>query len=362
MNFWQPKGLPWQSLATLARPTAPRERDRPLHVFLCLADHFEPKRGGAPAHLAQDRVARWRHDYPRSVAGLADSAGRSPRHTFFYPAEEYEPDYLDLLAEICRQGLGEVEVHLHHNDDTSDHLRTTLVEFKEALHHRHGLLSRDAHGEITYGFIHGNWALDNSRRDGRWCGVNDELTVLRETGCYADFTMPSAPEECQTSTVNAIYYASDDRLRPKSHDRGQTAAVHRPPPSEGLLMIQGPLLFDWRSRKWALLPRLENGELHGGRPPSIDRFWLWLRAGVTVEGQLDWRFVKLHTHGAHEANTAMLLGEPMRRFHESLAEAARRDESLRYYYVSAREMADLVHQAEQGALEPVLAESRFGIH
>ena len=48
----------------------------------------------------------------------------------------------------------------------------------------------------------------------------------------------------------------------------------------------------------------------------------------------------------------------MRRFHESLAELARQEEALRYYYVSAREMADLVHQAERGAVEPVLADVR----
>ena len=47
--------------------------------------------------------------------------------------------------------------------------------------------------EVGYAFIHGNWSLCNSRPDGRYCGVNNELDVLRETGCYADFTLPSAP-------------------------------------------------------------------------------------------------------------------------------------------------------------------------
>ena len=37
-----------------------------------------------------------------------------------------------------------------------------------------------------FGFIHGNWCLDNSRADGRWCGLNNELILLRELGCYAD--------------------------------------------------------------------------------------------------------------------------------------------------------------------------------
>ena len=72
-------------------------------------------------------------------------------------------------------------------------LREKLQRYLETLHDRHGLLEKDATGRISWGFIHGNWALDNCRSDGRMCGVNNELDVLRETGCYADFTLPSAP-------------------------------------------------------------------------------------------------------------------------------------------------------------------------
>ena len=56
--------------------------------------------------------------------------------------------------------------------------------------------------------------------DGRCCGVNDEIDILRETGCYADFTLPSSPSPTQTRKINSIYYAVDDPLEPKSHDWG----------------------------------------------------------------------------------------------------------------------------------------------
>ena len=358
MGWTQPRGLHWSSLAKLAVQFGRWDRDRPRHVFLCLADHYEPLRGAAPPRVARERVARWRREYPRSVAGLADSRGRSPQHTFFYPAEEYAAEHLDALAGLCRGGHGDVEVHLHHDADCSERLRETLSSFKETLHHRHGLLARSASGEITYGFIHGNWALDNSRPDGRWCGVNDELTILRETGCYADFTMPSAPNACQTRTINSIYYARDDRLRPKSHDRGVTARRGAAPPDDSLLMIQGPLALGWKRRGWRLAPALENGELHGGRPPTLGRFKLWLRAGVCVADRPDWLFIKLHTHGALERNAAMLLGEPMRQFHEALARFVRQRPAWQYYYVTAREMAALVRQAEQGALAPEFSLAR----
>ena len=137
-----------------------------------------------------------------------------------------------------------------------------MLAYKELLHRRHGLLARHKEtGELMYGFIHGNWALCNSRPDGRWCGVNGELDVLRATGCYADFTMPSAPTNTQTSTINSIYYAADVPGRCKSHDRGLRARVGAAPPAEHLSMIQGPLELDWSRRKFGILPRIENADL-----------------------------------------------------------------------------------------------------
>ncbi len=353
----RPRGLPWTTVLRLLAPSRRLANDAAVHVFLCIADHYEPMLGDAPLHVQRERVDRWLREYPKSIAGIHDSRGRGPQQTFFYPAEQYNPEHLEKLAGLCRQGLGDVEVHLHHDNDTAENLGQTIETFKERLFHEHGLLRKNGQGEITYGFIHGNWALCNSRPDGRCCGVNNELTVLRQTGCYADFTLPSAPSPTQTATVNSIYYANDRPPRPKAHDAGIPAQVGRAPPEESLLLIQGPLALNWRRRKWGVLPRLENAELHGGFPPSMPRFDLWLRAGVGVVGRPDWIFVKLHTHGAKERNAEMLLGEPMRVFHHGLAAYAAKSPWLRYYYVTAREMADLVRQAEQGAVEPSFGES-----
>src|ERR1043165_6504414 len=97
------------------RPLPPVEQE--IHVLLCIADHFEPKYGNPTMHVAQARVERWIDDYPLQLGGFRDSDQRPPRHSFFYPVEEYEPEWLDALAELCRQGYGEVEVHLHHDND-----------------------------------------------------------------------------------------------------------------------------------------------------------------------------------------------------------------------------------------------------
>ena len=335
------RGIPlacWPQLL-VTRPFVPPSE--PVHVFICIADHYEPAWHCPGFSVERERVARWVTEYPRAFERFQDSAGRPPQHTFFYPAEEYHPEHLERIAGLCRQGFGDVEVHLHHKDDTSDNLRTTLETFTEQLFHTHGLLRKDDRGRISYGFIHGNWALDNSRPDGCWCGVNDELTILRETGCYADFTMPSAPAPCQTRTINSIYYAVDDPARPKSHDRGVPAEVGRRPPDDSLLMIQGPLALDWQRRKWGLLPGIENGDLTGHHPPTLARLRLWLTAGVSVVGKPDWLFIKLHTHGAQPKNANMLLGEPMQRFHQELRAFAERHAWFRYHYVTAWEMAEL---------------------
>jgi hypothetical protein len=324
-----------------------------VHLLLCIGDHYEPKLGNAPPEVARRRVERWVRDYPRLFGHFRDSDGRPPRHTFFYPEEEYEPEYLDALAGLCRAGFGEVEVHLHHDNDTAEGLRRKLLGFKKTLAERHGLLSRDRQtGEVVYGFIHGNWALDNSRPDGRCCGVNNELEVLRETGCYADFTLPSAPNPTQTRKINSIYYAEGRPGRCKSHNTGVDVG-RGPVPERGLMLIQGPLLLDWGRRKWGLLPRLENGCLQGTQAPSLARLDLWLKARVQVPTRPDWFFVKLYTHGANEANMPVLLGEPMVRFHEALAARAAEDSQFKFHYVTAREMYNMVRAAEAGGSEPV---------
>jgi hypothetical protein len=74
----------------------------------------------------------------------------------------------------------------------------------------------------------------------------------------------------------------------------------------------------------------------------------WLRARVQVASRPDWFFVKLHAHGAPEQDHASLLGAPMVRFHEALADQARRNPKFHYHYVTAREMVNLIKAAEAG--------------
>ena len=318
-------------------------RSATTHVYFCFADHYEPYWRKADRALAHQRVQRWVDGYPRVAKGHRDSDGRTPRHSFFYPEEEYDKEILDALAGLCRQGYGDVEVHLHHDNDTAGHLRESLLRFTDTLNRHHGLLRRDPDtGQLLYCFIHGNWALDNSRPDGRWCGVDDELTVLVETGCRCDMTMPSAPSDTQTRKINSIYYAKGCPGQRKSHDRGRDCAVGETARAGELMLLQGPLTLNWRERKAGVLPRIESGEISADAPPSAARVRLWESCGIGVRGAEQHVFIKVHTHGTEERTSDMLFNGGFERLWSALETRYRDRPGYALHYVSAWEMYETV--------------------
>jgi len=312
------------------------------HLILCVCDHFEPLHDATHAQ-AIDRVLRWQTEFPALSSSHRDSTGQPLRHTFFYPVEQYDPALLSPLADLCRSTPCETEIHLHHKNDTPANFSATLEKGKRDLA-SHGLLSTDPSGAIRFAFIHGNWALDNSNPSGAHCGVPNELALLLNAGCYADFTMPSAPDPTQTATINSIYYATPTHL-PKSHNHGLPARVGVIDPP-GFLLVQGPLGLNWHRRKWGLLPRIENADLTLRNPPTLDRLSLWLDLNTHVRGRPEWIFAKLHTHGGLPRNMRMLLGVPMRDFHASLPTFAAAHPGFQFHYTTARELVNIVHAAE----------------
>lgn len=316
-HLWLP-GYVRSRLGRLGKPC-------PQTLWLTIADHFEPLWQKPSEDVARDRVARWRQAWPTISARHEDSTGRRPQYCFFYPEEEYRPGLLEPLAEMTRLGIADVEVHLHHDADTGPAFSEKMSQFTETLHARHGLL-RMHRGGLAFAFIHGNWALDNGRPDGRWCGVNDEISRLRDLGCYADLTMPAAPDPSQGGPVNAIFRVTDDPNRPRSYETGVpvvpgTAAVG------DLTLIPGPLGVLWRSEdRWK--PRLDTGEIACYARPTLERIRLWLTVAPRIA---EHTFVKLFTHGAQERNAATLLGGDLDRLFEGMRQAcAETHTELRY--------------------------------
>ena len=325
----------------------PMRRAKPVHIMFCCADHFEPEGGGADTQTQLQRIRRWIDEYPKLVDRHRDANGQHPKHSFFYPAEVYNPEHLQLLADFCKRGYAEVEIHLHHDGDTSASLTAKLEKAKKDFA-THNLLSRKRlSGRLHYGFIHGNWALNNSRKDGKWCGVNNELHVLKETGCYADFTFPSAPSETQPRKINSIYYASSTPEKSFAHNKGKISEVGVAHKAD-LLLIQGPLALNWRSRRSGIFPRIENGDLCATNPPTRLRVDLWIKQNIHVKGKPEWIFVKVHTHGCQEKNADVLLGKAMDETYDYLESKYNDGKNYRLHYVTARQMYNVIKAAEAG--------------
>jgi len=318
------------------------------HVMFCFVDHYEPQwLNKDNIELERERVDRWFNDYPKMAEKFTDADGCHPKHSFFFPEEEYREEHLNKLSDLCARGYGEIEIHLHHENDTSDNLRMVLSNFAQTLHEKHGALATDpVTGKPVYAFIHGNWALDNSHPKGHWCGVNDELIVLKETGCYVDMTFPS-PDSTQPSLTNCFYYAKDDPNKPKSYNTGKL--MHKNGSASGdMLIMQGPMGFNREAFKFGILPKIERADIRDNMRPSPARIDNWVDKHIHVEGQPNWIFIKIHTHGAQDVDMPALLGEPIEAMHRHLNEKYNDGEQYKLHYVSAREMYNIAKAAEAG--------------
>jgi hypothetical protein len=329
-----------------AKKKANRARHRfdgPRHLLFAICDHYEPLHGDATLERGIDRVNAWRTRYPELASQFRDADGRPPRHSYFFPGEQYDAKLVEPIAEMVELGLGEVEVHLHHDGDTRATLRSSLEKTLRDLA-THGVMSKGKGDAFAWSFIHGNWCLANARRDGRWCGVDDEMTLLYELGCYADFTFPAAPDESQPGIVNAIYYPRGDVSRRRAYEDGEIAHVGTLK-QDRLLMIEGPIALTRRPKSRSI--RIESSALDWSDPPSEARLKSWVDQDVHVEGRPEWVFVKVHTHGAPEKNAEVMLGDAAKRLHQAL-KSYNDGREFRLHYVTAREMYNVARAAMDG--------------
>lgn len=346
---WLPAYL-WQRM-TRTRPEVGQR-----HLIFALADHFEPAimpetRGKrAPLNVQQQRLERWCRIYPKAFDAWRDSAGLPFVHTYFYPAEQYESALLERLAEHCHAGWGEIEIQLHHGvdlPDTTENARRQLVEFRDSLASL-GCLSRaPGDQEPRYAFVHGNWALANSG-GGRCCGVDEEMQILADTGCFADFTLPSAPNAAQVSKINLLYECGLPLTSRAPHRRAKPLRSGFPPTTFPLI-IEGPLLMDFgQHENGRLSVKIENAAVTGLNPPSLRRLQLWMRAAITVGGRPDWLFIKLHCHGMDPRDESSMIGESAQRFMADLSGWVRENPTNRLHFATGREMVNIALAAADG--------------
>lgn len=324
------------------------------HIIFTIADHFEPS-WSASGLLGLDaqlrRLDDWMETARKTGEAVRDCEGTKFRHTNFYPAEQYFPEILDKMAQLQAEGLGETEIHLHHGvdaPDTAENLRQALTDFRDCLADRHKLLSRfDGRGAPKYAFVHGNLALANSC-GGRFCGVDEEMQILAETGCYADMTLASAPDESQVAMINKIYECGLPLTEKVPHRRGRSLEAGRNH-TQLPVIFTGPLVFNWTRRiKGLPVPRLEDGALVHNQPMDLARFNRWKNANITVKGRTDWIFVKLYCHGFFNHDQSACVGEDAREFFGKIIENGEKTGDYKVYFASAREAANMVFAATDG--------------
>ncbi|HEX3593451.1 MAG TPA: hypothetical protein VHU80_00055, partial [Polyangiaceae bacterium] len=154
----------------------------------------------------------------------------------------------------------------------------------------------------------------------------------------------SAPDETQFGIVNQIYWPGGDPSRARSHETGTRARVGQVR-SDRILMIQGPLALARREGRFGV--RIESSALTSNDPGTQSRVDTWVQQNIHVEGRPDWIFVKVHTHGAPDAQAASLLGEPGRAMHRALRKY-NDGENFILHYVTAREMYNIALAAMHG--------------
>jgi hypothetical protein len=310
----------------------------PTHVFVLFADHFEPD-------YDEGRVNDWSRRYAALAARHRDSVGRPPQHTFFYPGEQSSAAIYEALRKMTAAGFGEVELHYHHGYDTVETLRPALEasiqEFKQ-----YGFL-QTVDGRTAFAFIHGNSGLDNSNGP-EMCGVNNEIRLLHELGCFADFTFPSLFEDSQPRSVNSIYAARDDD-GPKSYDKRLPLTALGEGTAD-LMMFQGPIVLAPSLSLRHLFVDVDDADVHASEHASPRRVDRWVRANVHVPQRPDWVFVKLFGHCiSTPGDTEACLGAD---FDEALAYIEHTyNDGTRYalHYITAREAYNLARAAAEGA-------------
>jgi len=312
--------------------------NQPIDIMLLFVDHFE-------LNGHEDRLTAWKIRYPEIASQHVDADGQHPKHTFFYAMDLMHEHELEQLQHLVSDGFGEFELHWHHDHDDQDSFMEKLTNaFK--IFHKYGYMKPYKENQMaSFSFIHGDWSLGNSRGE-NFCGVDNEISLLMEAGCYGDFTFPALFNEAQPPFINNIYYSKDNNKK-ASYFNGRNAKVGQMQASDEFMIFQGPLTinwFDWR-HKWH--PTIEDGDIN--RFPTHDdpkRIDSWVRQNIHVKGCPNWQFVKIFCHGAQDHLS--VVSDTTDRMFSYLESKYNDGENYRLHYVTAREAYNIVKAAEDG--------------
>ena len=284
-----------------------RSSHEPFHLYVAFCNHLSPFRGSVSQEIAEHRIVTWQREYTGFASEHRDSLGNQPVHTFFYDEADYNPRFIDVLYRMCKSGIADVEILLRHGQNTPFEFKRKVESFRDVLFHHHGLLRQNG-GAISFAFVHDHMSPCDSHQQSVLCDVNRKQFILKECGCYADFTFPCAPDTQESE-------------------------------SEDLLRIEGPLGTNWRNRRFCLFPRAETGEISARSRFTHHRARLWLDTAPQINGDTKNIFLKLHTYGAVDSTVRYLFGESgIHDLYGYLEKKSIDNSDFILHYVSAYEM------------------------
>jgi len=327
----------WNYIHDEIRPVKDVPVRGPKHILFAFTDHFEPH--------DQETMDRWIKTYPAMADQHSDADGRKPQHSFFWFFSHSDinekKSFLKQVSRLVYEGYGEIELHMHHGNDTEETFLKQMNEAIDLSHEVGAMITQETRPRSTFGFIHGMWALDNSRGPGD-CGINNELILLRRLGCYADFTNPSWGA-MHPKIVNHFYYATDDPQKPKSYDTGTLMEVGKPGVGD-LFMFTGQSIARFKGLKF----EYDHGEIDKDNLPTPERIDRWVKKAVHIKGRPEWIFIKVFAHSAIAADHEAVLGQWRQKMHDYMGKKYNDGTHYVLHYVTAREAYNIAKAAESG--------------
>jgi hypothetical protein len=339
--------------------------------MFAFVDHFEPD--NFKSTTPPQELIAWVDDHMALATKHVDADGQHPKHGYFLIVEPTIGNSLHArmagieltwLNKATYSGCGEVEYHLHHgvSDERTRTEAEAIAEVRSLTATAMGFWNdygacwtAEVVPRCTFGFVHGNWALDNSLWNTgypRTCGVNHELSLLRELGCYADFTLPSW-STMDSPIQDSIYYAKDDDDWGSYKKPTNTQLVQVGQPAFGdLMLIEGPTSSGNAYQRSNI--GIKTGSGGYTDPPALGRMDVWVGRNIHVIGRDNWIFVKVYTHGCAQhfadcpAAWDAFFGPTAGKFYSDIEAKYNDGVNWKLHYVSAREMYNIIKAAEAG--------------
>lgn len=354
------------------------------NIIYMHADHFEP--GGCPIDVCNERLKIWTDGLKKLK--IKPSLFVFPCFLMDYKENKIvvrpssiTPTIMKYIKPMENNG-GDINLHIHHERWTSSSVTTepwiTLLKNKQVTDEQmliaHIVGVKKALEDVgidmsSWGFVHGMWGLNAS--DKRVCNIENEIMILKEHGCFGDFTFPAGRPRC-TPEMSGIFlvpdkigrkvYNTGHQLRKKGNILGQSNfLIFYPTKSYFYVSIDGLLINRGKSAYYygsTLDPvrYAEDANNTIGIPCPEDSLKIiqeWILTSMIIDRTM---IIKTHAHsmsnvfwdfdGKIENQSPLFQANHIERM--DMLEKATDERDIKMRYLTARELNAFCHQIDKG--------------